>query len=207
MKISLTRVLIELKMLEKKIGQDYKKDFLGVFQAKDNRILDTSFNKEEFEKFAKSNYQSLDDKIKRYEKLKFALIKANSENTIKIKDQEKSIAGWIAYKEKILPIKTSLLENLKFKMNKMINAIEENKSYIELRIEDMLNKNLGKDRKADPQAYDTIAKPFIDQNIYKLADPANIKQKIEELTNEIDGLLIEINTSLSEANSKIEVEI
>jgi hypothetical protein len=207
MKISLTRVLAELKLLEKKIDQATATQFIGLYQKRNNAIIGTTASREDFEKNVKAEFQSLTDLITRSEKLRTALANANAANMVKIGEKYYSLAEAIVYKERILPIKQNLAKSLNAAIVKTAKNMEVNRVDLESRIEAMLTQNLGSDKKADKDAYDNIANPFIEANKLHMSDPANIVKYYETLKAEIELFTSEIDISLAEANSKIEIEI
>ena len=87
------------------------------------------------------------------------------------------------------------------------NQIANQKPQLEQNVQDMLEKNMGGDKKQDKDDYDSIAKPFIEMNELKLLDPCEVESKIETLDEKIDNFLAEVDFVLSESNSRTEIEV
>jgi hypothetical protein len=206
-KISITRALSELKLIDKKIESLILKNFVGIYQKKENKIINTGMYINDFEKEADENFQSLQDLLNRKEKIKMAICRKNSITKVKINNIEMTIVEVIGYKTSILPVLKKILDIFNKKMSSLVRDIENNRLIIEENINKMLQQNLGKDRKADKDQYDSIAMPFIEQNQLNLSDKANIKNYLKELEEKINNFENNIDFCLSEINSKTEIEL
>jgi hypothetical protein len=206
-KLTLTRALAEIKLLEKKIKSASQKSFIGVYQKKSNKIINSNLTIDDFEKEAIANLQSLKDFLDRKEKIKFAISNANATLTIKVNNKEMTIAQAIGYKVSILPQLKEILEALKPQIVGVTNNVERQRLQLEQDILKMMEQNLGKDRKADRDGFDVIAKPFIEQNELNISDKANIQTYVDQLEKDILDFESNIDFSLAEINAKTEIEI
>lgn len=207
-KLSITRALTELKTLNARI--DRKIDELipldlttPKFQGK---ALKTNKTVEQFNKDTKADYESLNDLIKRRTALKAAITLSNAITKVKILSKEMTVAECIEYKA-LLPYKTKLLSRLKTNRSVINKEMEQARLGLEQSLQNMLQQSAGKDRKANPDEYDAIAKPFIEHNKTELVDPLKIDEEIKKLDEEITKFTQDIDIVLSESNSKTEIEI
>lgn len=204
-KLSLTRILSELKLVDKKIEQLLEKDYVATYQKR-NPVLNLK-TKESFEKEAVENLQSLKDLFIRKSNLRNALSRANADTKINFNGKSYSINELLTIKNELIPLKINALHSLMNEINRTKAAYEKQNSIIEEKVEQMLMQGLSKDRKASGDEYEKIAKPFIEDNKILLSDAANISQYINELNKEITEFTSDIDILLSEINSKTEVEV
>jgi uncharacterized protein YfkK (UPF0435 family) len=207
-KLTLTRVLTELKLIDKKIDSALKKNLISVFRQKSKYVAGSTLNIEDYRKEAKENLQSIQDLIKRKEKLKLALSKANSTTKILIKDKDFNISDAIAYKESVLPIMEYVVQELKRRHVEIVNLIERNKKEVDENVLKLLQENVGKEKRTDDKQLEQIKEFFTEQNELKCTDNENsVKNYIDELEKEIVNFKSEVDFALSEVNAKTEVEI
>jgi hypothetical protein len=74
-------------------------------------------------------------------------------------------------------------------------------------VQALVERSLGKEKRADPKEFENISKPFIDANQLKLIDPLNIDTLIEKMKKDIETFETDVDVVLSEANSTIFLEI
>lgn len=208
-KMTLTRILVELKTIDKKINEKIStSQLLDLTQKKyAGKTLGSKISVEEFSATEKSNYKSIKDLIKRKENLKRALMQGNSSSFVVISNVAYSIQECIEIKNNVLPIKKTLLNKLIQTRSHVNHLIQTNMAKVDSDVERMIQTNLGKDRKASPEDYDAIAKPFLEANTIEKIDPINIDKEIESLEREIDTFEKEIDIVLSEKNALTEVEV
>lgn len=206
-KLTLTRALAEIKLLDKKIESAMNKKYIGLYQKKSNNILNTVLSVEDFETEAKENFQSLKDLLERKEKIKTAISISNATTSFKIGEKTMTIAEAIGFKTAILPVMKNVLVSLKSQVVFAINEVEKFRLNLDNQITKMLEQNLGKDRKADDKSWDSIAKPFLEQNEFNVSDKAKIQDFIKDYEKAIIDFESNIDFSLSEINAKTEIEI
>lgn len=205
--MTITRALVELKMLDKKINQAMSEKMIGLYQRKGDMVIDTILKKEDFEKKAKEKVQSLKDLVSRAEKMRLALAKANATNTVEVNGREMTIAEVLVFKDRVVPVLEMIESNLRNQTVRISNSVQQNRANLEQQVARMLEQNLGTDRKADEKAYDAIAKPFIDQNEILVSDAGKVSEYVDTLKEEIDGFVGEVDIVLAEANARIEIDI
>jgi len=197
-KMSITRALVQLKLLEKKINKSIDVScFIDYKIGKENN--DITCEPEQ----ALDKIMAL---IKRRDAIKSSIMEANSKVIVKIIDEEMTIMEAIEKKRSIFH-----LINLKNKMRRQLNDATEHIKYENERVNERLDKQLseiyGKNGKVREEDYESVSKPFLENNKAILIDPINIQDKIENLSEYIDNFQSEVDLVLSETNSKTEIEI
>lgn len=208
-KMSLTQALLEIKLIDKKINKKIKQSvFIDLYKKKqkENGTSIKHLNIDEFEKEAKSNYDSIIALISRREKIKAELSKANAINIIKIGEKKYSISSAIELKKSIL-IKKNLVDVMRLQYIDVNNKLTSHNKNLNDQLHEMLLKNLGKETKVDSSEYEAVSKPLLEANELKIIDPLKLKKKYEEIENEIEEFESKVDCMISEANAKIEIEI
>lgn len=206
--ITITRALGELKLIKKRI-QDKLGDFKSVDFKQEKFKGQALLNKmpiEEFEKKAVGDYQSIEDLLSNYSKIKAAIGKKNSETIIDFMGNKISITGLLSMKE-TLPFRLELLKIMKEQKTLCEKEVAKSLEALENSITKMYEANTGKDRRVSSEDYNQIAEPLMKANKLTLVDPLNVAVKIQELDNSIKEFIKEIDVKLTEVNSTITIEI
>lgn len=205
-KMSLHRVLSELKLIDKKIND--KISSLELITVKKGDKLLRNINEEEFIKNAKSSYESVEALIERRCNLKNALIIANANNCVSINGRTLTIAEAIDYKN-ITEYKKNLLKVLKDQYSRAIRNYENEDLKNNNALEELIKTAVG--NKNDNSESDALIKAMTDgymsRNTLSYVDPISIKNQIDKLQSEIDEFDSEIDSVLSEANARVTVEV
>jgi|SRR6478609_4806595 len=209
-KYSLTRILAELKLLDKKIME---KTATGVYlDLKQKKASNTSvLKKSEAAAVAdiKSDFDSVNKFIKNRTALKAALVKANATTKVTIAGNEYTIAEAIEEKTTISNLNT-LLMNLK-RQKLMIQATQvQIDEKTEASINALITTQLGSAKNTEKYSAETItaiSAPLRDENRVTLVDPINIDKEIETLSAKIDSFTTEVDFALSEVNARTVVEV
>jgi len=206
--MTITRALVELKMLDKKINQAINEILVVECQ---NNTRDTTLISQikitDFVKNAKADFQSLNDLIERRSKIKSLVIKTNALTKVNINNKEMSIAEAIETKYSI-EYKKTLLSVIQRQYHTSLNKMEQSNTKLDKDIKEMMIANFGKDSKnIKTEEFETIEKAFRNKNIVSLIDPIKIGEIIKQLENEINTFEAEIDFVLSEINAKTEIDI
>lgn len=198
-KLTITRGLVELKLLDKRINDRiHSINFVGVVQGKKD-ITTKLLKKEELEKEAQSGLQSIKDLIERRKKIKSLIVASNAETKVTIGDKKYTIADAIERKNSIDYEKT-LLRELKSQLEKTESEITKQNKKMEETLENLLGQQLMSDKKKTEDAEQFI-KSYKELNEYKIFDPISIRKSIKEIEEEIDMFLAEVDFILSESNA------
>lgn len=207
MKISITRALAELKLLADRITKETGRLIVvDLYQKRSSKLLNSQKTQAEFESEAKSSLQSIQDLIARRRKIKEAIIASNSTKKVTISGVEYTVASAIDRKNAI-DFERGLLERIKRNVTDAKKAVETSRPQLEAQVNKMLETNLGTDGKKDAGLYETIAKPFIEQNEMLMFDPAKAEALYVKMEKEIEEFLSEVDFVLSESNSTVEIEV
>lgn len=205
-KMTLHRALSELKLIDSKIEKAINTvEPSGVAQK--GRLVNNVYNLKEFEKNAKAKYNSTLDLIKRKNKIKSAVIMANSKTKVEISGKSMTIAEAINYKSTV-DFKKKLLERLQtFHNSSKVNLNKANEQ-VNTNALELAKAALQKDNvKINDGDAVAITEPYIEKNEFHLIDPLGIEDLTEEMGNEISEFETNVDAVLSEINAITVIEI
>ncbi|WP_053956705.1 hypothetical protein [Inediibacterium massiliense] len=204
-KITITRGLVELKLLDKRILDRIGSiHFVGAIQGKKD-ITTKLLKKETLEKEAKSGLQSIKDLIERRKKIKSAIVASNAETHVTIADKKYTVADAIERKNSI-GYEKELLRELKSQLEKTESEIIRQNKNMEETLESLLGQQLMSEKKKTEDA-EMFIKSYKELNEHKLFDPISIRKTIKKLEEEIDTFLAEVDFILSESNATTFIEV
>ena len=206
--MSITRGLKELKLLSDRIQSGVRRiNSVDLKQEKfKGQALLSKETEEQFVANAKASYQSVVSLMERREKIKSAIVLANTSTKVKIGNREMTIAEAIEMKNS-LDGKKLLLQHVRSQHARVSDEIENNRERIESQVNNLLAQSLNKDKKTNPEEWNLIAAPFIAANEMKVIDPLGAAKLIEDLDTEITEFEANVDIALSEINSKTEIVI
>ena len=208
-KMTIHRALAELKLIDSRIQKAINSiEPTGIMQKDKN--VNNFFKKEDFEKDAKSKYQSVSDLIDRKNKIKSAIVKANGVTEVEVAGYKMTIADAINYKS-VIEFKKQLIDTLKQKharvkgdyqiKNEEISRVALNNAQI------MLGKQGDERVKPTDKDVEQIMKPFVERNEFHLVDPLEVDKLTEQLEKEVLDFETEVDAVLSEINAVTLIEI
>ena len=205
MKISLTRALKEVEVLEKRIAKSI--EAANLVAAMRGKKLPTGYTSvEQIQTTVKGEYQAVVALIARRNLIKREVLKANSVTPVTIGNKVMTIAEAIDLRNNGIKLDLALLAKLKQEYAQVTRAIDAENNKMEASIERMVEAALGKD-KVDKNAYDTIATPYRTQHEAVLIDPLGMRTLILALQSEIEDFQLNIDFGLSEINARTEIEV
>lgn len=204
--MTIHRALAELKLIDARIEKGI--DAIvpsGVMQPE--KLVNQFHKKDDFEKDAKSKYDSVTDLIDRKHKIKSAITQANSVTEVEIGDKKMTISEAINYKQ-VIGLRKRFAQTLKSKHALSKTQVEDGNAKVDenaLRLaEAALNKDNVKIGDNDAVA---ITKPYIEANKFILVDPLDVDKKVEDMIKEIDEFEADVDAKLSEVNATTFIEI
>lgn len=205
MKMTITRALVELKTLNKRITSaiDVLNPVTVVTGKNSPRGFETRDN---FEKEVKSKFESVNALIARRKQIKSGIVTANAATYVEIAGVKMTIAEAIERKTSIA-LENALLHKLSSTYALNLKNHEQMEMKCNEQLHRLLEVNFGKDSKAKTEEVDAITKPYLENNAPKFIDPIDVKKKIEELENSISKFIADVDVVLSEANAKTEIEV
>lgn len=204
-KITITRALKELKTLGSRIEKEIDNCELYAVLVGKQRITGYEKN-EDWEKAQKATYRSVNGLIDRRNAIKSAITKSNSTTEVTIGTQKMTVADALERKGSIR-YKSLLL-------NKMVSTLSNQDKAFD-QINETFNKNVSnyveaftaKSEVAKKTDIEKITKVFGEYQEPSIIDPVNIKDKIESLKKEIDDFNTDVDISLVESNTRVEIEV
>ncbi len=200
--MSVTQALPELKLLEKRIDKvmDSIQDWCKV--SHNGAPVDKDKHKKETD----AQLQSFMDLVKRRDTIKRAIILSNAQTKVKIGQFEGTVAEAIEYKKSI-QFKRSLLEGMKSCLTNKREEYERMKSQVDSRLERLLQSELGKDVKTNPETISALTTSFRENNKVELVDPLDLAVKIQSLEDELDAFETNVDWVLSQANATTLIQV
>ena len=199
--MSITQGLAELKLLDKRL-QHHLKSIRWVDVSMQGSHVDTDKLKSKSE----AEYQSYMDLVKRRDSIKRAIVLVNANTPVKVASWEGTIAEAIEHKRSI-EYKTTLLESMKKHLQEVRAQYETAKTQMDGRLERLLQSELGKDVKTNPDTLKALTNSFRENNKVELIDPLDLATKIASLEEEISCFETNVDWVLSEANGKTTIEV
>ena len=200
--MSITQALPELKLLEKRIDK-----ITGSIQewckiSHNGAPVDKDKHKKETE----AQLQSYMDLIKRRDAIKRAIILSNAQTRVKIGSFEGTVAEAIEYKMSIR-FKRTLLEEMKSCLQGKREEYERKKGEVDGRLERLLQSELGKDVKTNPETITALTNSFRENNKVELVDPLDLSARVASLEEELDAFETNVDWVLSEANAVTKIQV
>lgn len=209
-KISITRALQNLKLLDSKINKKIEQSqFIEIKKAKEKNIRNGSMTVEDYSENIKSEFQSIKDLIEQRKKLKSAIVKSNAETTVQIAGREYTVADAIERKASI-EYEKNLLNSLKHDLAYATNKLETYNRQLEDNIQRMVEGFVGRDTQTNKDIVETaekMAESKRESEKMTFVDPLNITQVIDRMETDIMEFENEVDLALSEQNARTMIEI
>lgn len=199
--MSITQALAELKLLDKRLSK-----YIDNIKWADVSTVSKPIDAEKLKSRATAEYQSYMDLVKRRDSIKRAIVLSNASTRVKIANWEGTVAEAIEHKKSI-QYKQTLLNVMK---NELMNAkaeYETQKNTVDTRLERLLQSELGKDVKTNPETITALSMSFRNNNKVELVDPLDLGTKISALESEIDNFETNVDWVLSETNGRTLISV
>ncbi len=200
--MSVTQALPELKLLEKRIEKVSETIQNWCKVSHNGAPVDKDKHKKETE----AQLQSFIDLLNRRDTIKRAIVLSNAATKVKVGPWEGTVAEAIEYKSSIRN-KRVLLMNMKQCLQTKREEYERLKGQVDSRLERLLQSELGKDVKTNPETITALTNSFRDNNKVELVDPLDLAAKISSLEDEIDAFETNVDWVLTESNGKTLIEV
>lgn len=202
-KMSITRALSELKLLDSRITKATSEIKFAVCVTKNTNY---NINKNEFTSQTTAKFQSLTDLIRRREALKAAIMKSNATTTVKIGSKEMTVVEAIEMKNTI-KYKEAMLETMKKQRLQVTKEFEAYKVKVKQTIETNMQQICSRDVKPDPSTIQDLTDMMWKNDPVEVYDPIGLDKTIDALTIEIEDFNTNVDFALSESNSLTQIEI
>jgi len=197
-KITVTRGLVQLKLLQKRIRKEIHNGCFIDLRIGDKRKNEGCTPKE--------NFQSTVDLISRRNRIKSAIMKSNSVTEVKIAGETMTVAEAIERKNSIYFYK-ELLDTLRRQYKDIKDEVERINDEALSRLDNVLESMYSSHDKLKEDYVQGVKDEFFKSNGAEIVDELKIEEKIEGLGNWIDEFLSEVDLVLSESNTKTMIEI
>lgn len=208
-KISITRALQELKLLDQRINKEINSTkFITTKKVKSEKLQNGIMTVKEFEDNAKAKFQSLNDLIIRRKIIKSLIVESNAKTTVEINGVTYTVADAIERKTSIEYDK-KVLDMLKRQLSSCTTNLETENARMEQSKQQFINAVVGRDSVDSKLISDTteIANKKFEGEETVLVDPINIAKTIDKLEDDIIGFENEVDMVLSEINGITMIEI
>lgn len=199
--MSITQGLAELKLLDKRLQTHLTHMRWVDVSSEGNRV-----DGEKLKAKAEAEYQSYMDLVKRRDSIKRAVVLSNSSTQVKVGSWEGTVAEAIEHKHSI-ENKRRLLEAMKDLLKEKRSQYDSLKEQMDSRLERLLQSELGKDVKTNPETVTALTNTFRANNKVELVDPLDLARKISELGEEIATFETNVDWVLSESNGKTLISV
>ena len=199
--MSITQALAELKLLDKRLSKH-----LDAPVWADVSTVSKPVDAEKLKTRATSEYQSFMALVTRRDAIKRAIVLSNATTRVTIDKWEGTVAEAIEHKKSI-QYKQNLLDVMKAQLLQVRATFEAQKTAVDTRLERLLQSELGKDVKTNPETITALSTSFRNNNKVELVDPLDLASKITALESEIDSFETNVDWVLSEANGRTMISV
>jgi hypothetical protein len=204
-KISITRALSEIKLLDSKITKAISNTkFISAFEGQRD-VDNTGVKIVDFNERVKSNYQSIKDLIERRKTIKQKITISNATTKVKIAEVEYFVCEAIERKSSIQH-ERDLLNKLKKDYTNLKNQVDTANVNMRAKIEQNVNAMAGSEKDKSSLVQEFIKKS-IESSEWKLVDPLKIEDEIIKLETEIDEFVANVDFELSTSNALTTIEV
>ena len=203
--LSIHQALSELKMLEKRIANSYKEQFIGV------RLQSISMYNgrpvAEFEAQLKANLQKIEDLIANRKAIKAAIALSNAKTIVNIGGIDYTVTEAIERK-RLIDDEEKLLAELRTQYGRATKEVNVANSNLQSGIERYLSTVLGADKtNRKPEDVERFTAEYIKNNTTVLMDPSHLKEIIDKMDEDITNFITNVDYRLSESNATTTITI
>ncbi len=199
--MSITQALAEIKLLDKRITK-----YIDNVQWAAVSTVSNPVDSDKLKSRALAEYQSYMDLVKRRDTIKRAIVLSNAATQVTIGNWKGTVAEAIEHKKSI-SYKEQLLEEMKRQILRAKEQYEAQKASVDSRLERLLQSELGKDVKTNPDTITALTTSFRANNKVELVDPLDLAAKITVLEEEITSFETNVDWVLSEANGRTMINV
>lgn len=200
-KMSITRALNEIKLIEKRIEKKINAFIpCGVVKG-DTPVTGYTSNKA-FIDDKKGDYQSINDLISRRSEIKRKVVLSNAKTTVKIGDVEVTVAEAIDMKNSWVMSIIKLRDRISIVSNQCHDIYERNSAACQLAVDRQLEALYGRDnKKVTEDEIKAVQEPYIKNNGPNLVSVIDCNKTIEKLTEKVTEFTLNVDQVLAESNA------
>lgn len=198
-KMTIHRALTELRTLDERIHRAIDE---GVFIAPNKRsnVKINGKSIEDYQKVIQGSYDKVISLIERRNQIKSAIVASNAKTYVTVAGKKMTVAQAIERKSSI-EYEEMLLDKLKASYARATSKVNTENEALPHKLESYLHAVLGNKDTAKKEDIDYHTKSFKDREEYELIDPLRLKEKIDNLEEEIYDFKSEVDAVLSESNA------
>lgn len=216
-KMLITQALDERDLLLKKISDKIEQAvFVDTIKPNEDKVFNKKVSLEDFSREAEASYQQINDLIERYGKIEAALVASNAKTEITTSYGSFTVAAAISLRHRLRGVgvhsskacfEEQLLKKLRVEYYERIRFCDMKNSQLQATAENMRLSILGKDSKTKEDKPLDVVDTYVKENTTELADPLDIKKKVEKLEERTNRLLAELETQIKVSNATTVIEI
>ena len=199
--ISIAQALSELKLLRRRMDNALAGEHFIMLKRKRDNVDVTRFATE-----AMAAYQSFTDLFSRYNAMKAAIVQSNAVTEVTIAGTKYTVAAAVERKRTI-DIEKSLLETMRRQHTAVQREFEEHRKAEQIRVERLLQAELGKDTKTNVDTVTSLMETFLAQNSAEILDPLGLAARIAALSKSIEEFETKVDWVLSESNGRTMITV
>lgn len=206
MEISITRALKELTLLDKRIDDTiYDSTFVG-YAKKSSTKIKNIYTRDEFEKLATSNFDSVQALMNRRLEIKAKIVDSNAKTIVTIGGKEYTVAAAIEAKS-LISYKKNLLRVLESQLREASAVVSRENEKVDEKVYQLTKEVKNEDNTSKDLTEDSYITHYRNTHEFDLVNPIKIHEKIAELKKEIDDFENEVDFVLSESNAITKITI
>ena len=216
-KMLVTQALDERDLLVKKIGDKIAKaSFVDTVRPNEDKVYAKRINRAEYAKEAEASYQQILDLIDRFQKIDAAIVDSNARTEVKTAYGTFTVAGALSLRSRLRGMDSydgeadfegKLQEKLNTEYNERVRFCDLKNSQLQNTAESMRLSILGRDAKTKDDKPLGVVDAYVKENTTELADPLDVKKKLEQLEEKRNTLLTELDTQIKVSNATTFIEI
>jgi len=199
--ISIAQALSELKLLRRRMDNALAGEHFIMLKRKRDNVDAVRFATE-----ATAAYQSFTDLFSRYNAMKAAIVQSNAVTEVTIAGTKYTVAAAVERKRTI-DIEKSLLETMRRQHTAVQREFEEHRKAEQIRVERLLQAELGKDTKTNVDTVTSLMETFLAQNSAEILDPLGLAARIAALSKSIEEFETKVDWVLSESNGRTMISV
>jgi hypothetical protein len=219
--MSVTQALAELKLLDKRIRKvvapKARSDSGYSYEAAHEpetpelgwtalKTKSTPVDVEQLTRDAQAEYQGFMALVERRDRIKKAVVMSNASTRVTVGSWEGTMAEAIEHKSSI-SYKKMLLSAMKKELSATREKLKTAEKEVQERLDRLLQSEIGKDVRTNPETIQSITVSFRDNNKVELVDPLGISAKVKTLEQEVEEFETNVDWVLSEANGRTIIEV
>ena len=204
-KLSLSRALAEIKLLDARIAKEVNGGKFVTSITGDRKITNANITKDDFEKLSKSSVQSITDLLKRRKTIKQKVSLANATTKVTVGKEEYFIAEAIERKQSIAN-DINFLNTLKQQLIRTESDVNAKNANMEQKIDSLLSDKMSSEKSKGEEVIE-FQKSYRVLNETKIFDTIDIRSLIDKLEKEIEDFQSNVDFTLSEINTITTIEI